>query len=58
MSSMNRGTFIRRSAGALITVLWDKSGIRYGKGAGLRVFADGQLIASGAALTRVTGKLP
>ena len=44
--------------GRLITVLWDKSGTRYGKGAGLRVFADGRLIASGDALTRVTGKLP
>ena len=43
--------------GRMLTILWDKTGKRYGKGAGLRVFADGKEIASNPTLTRVTGKL-
>lgn len=41
-----------------LTVLFDKSGERYGKGKGLRVFCDGQEIAAAAKLGRVTGTLP
>lgn len=41
-----------------LTVLFDKSGARYGKGKGLRVLCDGQEIAAAAKLERVTGALP
>ena len=40
-----------------LTILFDKSGERYGKGKGLRVFSDGKEIAAADKLTRVTGKL-
>ena len=42
--------------GRTLTILWDRSGDKYGKGKGLRVFADGTEIASSDKLTRVTGK--
>ena len=32
--------------GRMLTILWDKTGERYGKGAGLRVLADGKEIAA------------
>ena len=44
--------------GRLLTILYDKTGRRYGKGPGLRVLADGAEIAHAATLERVTGKLP
>jgi hypothetical protein len=44
--------------GRILTILWDRSGERYRKGSGLRVFADGMEIARSDGLTRVTGKLP
>ena len=44
--------------GVNLTVLFDKTGARYGKGKGLRVFADGQEIAASEKLARVTGPLP
>jgi hypothetical protein len=47
-----------RYAGRRITILWDPTGERYGRGKGLRVFADGQEIAAADTLTRVTGRLP
>jgi len=47
-----------RYAGRVLTILWDRTGERYGKGKGLRVFADGQEIAASETLTRVTGRLP
>jgi hypothetical protein len=43
--------------GRLLTVLWDKTGTKFRKGKGLRVFADGKEIAKSAELARVTGKL-
>jgi hypothetical protein len=43
--------------GRLLTILWDKTGQRYGQGPGLRVYADGREIASSAKLSRTTGKL-
>ncbi|MBI3875654.1 MAG: glycoside hydrolase [Verrucomicrobia bacterium] len=43
--------------GRTLTILWDRAGARYGKGAGLRVFADGKLIAETNQLAHVTGKL-
>ena len=41
-----------------LTFLWDKTGNRYGRGAGLRVLADGREIARSATLARVTGRIP
>ena len=43
--------------GHALTILWDRTGERYGKGKGLRVFADGKQIAASATLGRVTGSL-
>ncbi len=42
--------------GRIITILWDKSGKKYNKGKGLRVFANGKQIAQSDTLGRVTGK--
>lgn len=47
-----------RYHGRRLTILWDLDGKRYGRGAGLRVFADGVEIASSPTLSRVEGKLP
>jgi hypothetical protein len=44
--------------GWIITIVWDKNGTRYGKGTGLRLYADGKEIAKSRLLGRVTGKLP
>jgi len=44
--------------GRVMTILYDKTGEHYGKGKGLRVFADGRLIAIGESLQRVRGTLP
>ena len=44
--------------GRTLTVVWDRTGEKYRKGAGLRVFADGRRIAHAEGLTRVTGQLP
>jgi predicted GH43/DUF377 family glycosyl hydrolase len=48
-----------RYHGRTITVLYDRTGKRYGKGAGLRVFADGRQIAAAEKLGRaLTAELP
>lgn len=44
--------------GQLISVLWDRDGTRYGKGKGLRLFADGKEIAASEKLGPLTAKLP
>jgi len=44
--------------GHVLTIVWDKTGTQYGKGKGLRVFADGSEIAHSQSLGRVTGALP
>ena len=44
--------------GRMLTILWDRTGERYHKGKGLRVFADGREIVASAALGRITGTLP
>ena len=44
--------------GCTLTILWDRTGERYHKGAGLRVFAGGVEIAKSEELTRIAGKLP
>ncbi|MFO1500124.1 MAG: hypothetical protein U1G07_17330 [Verrucomicrobiota bacterium] len=41
-----------------ITVLWDRTGTHYGKGKGLQVYADGQLVCAAEGIQRVTGALP
>jgi len=43
--------------GRLLTILWDRTGTKFGKGKGLRVLAGGREIAHAAELGRVTGKL-
>ena len=44
--------------GHMLTVIWDKDGTRYGRGAGLRVLANGKLIAQSEKLERITGRFP
>jgi hypothetical protein len=44
--------------GHVLTIIWDKNGKHYGRGAGLVVLADGKQIAKADQLERVTGKLP
>jgi len=41
-----------------LTVVWDRTGERYGKGKGFAVWADGAEIARAESLTRITGPLP
>ncbi len=43
--------------GRTLTIIWDKTGARYGKGAGLRAFADGELITETNRLAHITGEL-
>ena len=43
--------------GRALTVVWDKDGKRYGRGQGLSVLADGQLIAHSEKLGKLTGHL-
>ena len=43
--------------GHILTILWDKAGDRYGRGAGLKVFCDGREIAGSNRLTRITAQL-
>lgn len=47
-----------RYHGRDLTVLWDKDGKRYGRGAGLQVLVDGKLLVRSERLERVTAKLP
>jgi predicted GH43/DUF377 family glycosyl hydrolase len=47
-----------RYHGRTITILYDRTGKRYGKGTGLRVFADGRQIAAAEKLDRLTAPLP
>ena len=44
--------------GRMLTIVWDRDGLRYQRGAGLLVFADGTQIARAESLQRVTGRLP
>lgn len=43
--------------GYILTILWDKTGVKYGKGIGLTVFANGKRIANARTLSRISGKL-
>lgn len=44
--------------GKSLTIIWDKTGTKYNRGAGLSVYVDGQKIAASPKLERVTGQLP
>jgi hypothetical protein len=44
--------------GRMLTVIWDRDGSRYGRGAGLRVLVNGRQIARSQKLERITGRLP
>lgn len=41
----------------ILTILWDRDGSRYDRGAGLRVYVDDRLIAQSPTLERVTGDI-
>ena len=43
--------------GRLLTIIWDRDGSHYGRGAGLRVLADGKEIASRKTMGRLTANL-
>jgi Trehalase len=43
--------------GHTLTILWDRDGLRYGRGKGLLILADGKEIARSATLEKLTGKL-
>jgi hypothetical protein len=47
-----------RYHGRDLTIIWDRDGSRYGRGAGLQVLVDGKVIAKSEKLERITGKLP
>ncbi|MBL9137263.1 MAG: hypothetical protein JNK85_15430 [Verrucomicrobiales bacterium] len=44
--------------GRRLTIAWDRTGQRYGRGAGLQVLADGNLVARSDRLERLEGRLP
>ncbi|HEY5346101.1 MAG TPA: glycosyl hydrolase family 65 protein [Verrucomicrobiae bacterium] len=44
--------------GHTLTIIWDKDGTRYHRGAGLILLVDGKEIAHGQKLAKLTGKLP
>jgi hypothetical protein len=44
--------------GLNVSIVWDRDGSKYGKGKGLMIFADGQLLASSPVITRLEAKLP
>ena len=41
-----------------VSIVWDKTGARYGKGLGLRIIVDGQPVAASDKLARLIAKLP
>ena len=43
--------------GKIVTIIWDKTGLKYKKGKGLSVWVNGKKAASSLKLERVTGKL-
>ncbi len=43
--------------GKIITIIWDKTGLKYKKGKGLAVFVNGKKVAGAATLQKVEGKL-
>jgi hypothetical protein len=47
-----------RYHGRDLTILWDRDGTRYGRGAGLQVLVDGKLLVRSERLERIAAKLP
>jgi len=47
-----------RYRGRMLTILYDRTGERYGRGRGLQVLVDGQRIAAQPSLERLTARLP
>lgn len=47
-----------RYRGRDVTILWDRDGTRYGRGAGLQVIVNGQVVLKSDKLERVIGRLP
>lgn len=43
--------------GRMVSIVWDRTGNKFGKGSGLRVFEEGKQIAHSAQLGHVTGQL-
>ena len=43
--------------GKIITIVWDKTGLKYKKGKGLSVWVNGKKVASSLVLEKVTGKM-
>lgn len=43
--------------GKLITIVWDRTGEKYGIGSGLQVFADGKKIAGSQSIGKISGKI-
>ena len=43
--------------GHRVSVIWDRDGSRYGRGAGLSLYLDGRRVAQGAVLGRLTAKM-
>ncbi len=41
----------------LVTIIWDKTGLKYKKGKGLSVWVNGKKVAASAKLAKLTGKL-
>ena len=44
--------------GHLVTIVWDRTGDRFGQGAGLAAWVDGREVARSPRLERITGRLP
>ena len=47
-----------RYHGREVAILWDKDGRRYGRGAGLQVIVDGQVVGKSDKLERISGQMP
>ena len=44
--------------GRRVSIIWDKTGERYGKGKGLRIIGDGFVVASAEKIGKLSGQLP
>ena len=44
--------------GRILTILWDRQGTKFGRGKGLRLFANGKEIGHSPALGKLTARLP
>lgn len=43
--------------GRQVSIIWDRNGLRYGKGKGLMIFVDGQVVQSSPTVKRLTSPL-